>query len=504
MGKKNIDRLFQEKFSDFSDAPTEKVWKSIEASLDMKKKKRKVAPVWWKLAGVAAVLAIGLFLFNPYNTGGDGPETKVTDIENTKEKPLNTRKGVDQFPLSNTPKVVGRPHSGNDGKIEGKTGYPSKNRTNKSNLRPVSGNNSKEILVVNDKVGQTLKTQDSKNTQIATYGRNPKKDIGGSTVIKEEESTTFLNEQIVENDSYTKTPSPAKNSENILDDAESKTNGGIATVEDKDAEGKTGDAKKSIFDEIGEEEEVATAKGSKWSAGPTIAPVYFNAIGNGSPVHSVFVPNSKSGDLNMSYGIAVSYKISPKLSVKTGINKVDYGYNTNDVEFSPSLDGFGNGKIKNITYNDASTINIQVESTTNNNNPLTKRTAYDASAKDPTLSGGMAQQFGYLEVPLELNYALVNNKFGVDLIGGVSSLFLMDNSVSLTSGELTAKMGEANNLNTVNFSANVGFGLHYRINPKIQLDIDPMFKYQLNTFSNTAGEFHPFTISIYSGLNFRF
>ena len=39
---------------------------------------------------------------------------------------------------------------------------------------------------------------------------------------------------------------------------------------------------------------------------------------------------------------------------------------------------------------------------------------------------------------------------------------------------------------------------------KVQLNIEPVFKYQLNTFSDTAGNFQPFTIGIYSGLNFKF
>ncbi|MGS0525682.1 hypothetical protein ACU8V7_11270 [Zobellia nedashkovskayae] len=40
--------------------------------------------------------------------------------------------------------------------------------------------------------------------------------------------------------------------------------------------------KKSIFDEIETEEEIATAdKNGRWSAGPNIAPVYYNALGEG-------------------------------------------------------------------------------------------------------------------------------------------------------------------------------------------------------------------------------
>ncbi|WP_273568743.1 hypothetical protein [Maribacter halichondriae] len=48
MSKKNLDKLFQEKFKDFSEIPDEKVWENISASLD-KKNRRRVIPIWWKL-----------------------------------------------------------------------------------------------------------------------------------------------------------------------------------------------------------------------------------------------------------------------------------------------------------------------------------------------------------------------------------------------------------------------------------------------------------------------
>ena len=122
----------------------------------------------------------------------------------------------------------------------------------------------------------------------------------------------------------------------------------------------------------------------------------------------------------------------------------------------------------------------------------------------PVLDGKMVQQLGYIEVPLEVNYALVDQKFGVDLIGGLSSLFLVDNAVLLESRELVTEMGEANNVNSMNFSANVGMGLNYKFSPKLQFNLEPMFKYQLNTFSKTAGNFHPFSVGVYSGVSFRF
>ena len=83
-------------------------------------------------------------------------------------------------------------------------------------------------------------------------------------------------------------------------------------------------------------------------------------------------------------------------------------------------------------------------------------------------------------------------------------MFLVDNAVSLESNNLVTEMGEANNANSVNFSTNIGVGFNYEISQKLQLNVEPIFKYQLNTFSQTAGQFRPYSVGVYSGLSFRF
>ena len=121
-----------------------------------------------------------------------------------------------------------------------------------------------------------------------------------------------------------------------------------------------------------------------------------------------------------------------------------------------------------------------------------------------SLEGTMHQQFGYLEMPLELNYALIDKKFGLHVIGGLSSMFLLDNTIMVESGDLNTEVGEANNLNTLNFSTNIGVGLNYKLGPKTQFNLEPMFKYYLNTFSDGSGDFQPFSIGVFSGLQLKF
>ena len=236
--------------------------------------------------------------------------------------------------------------------------------------------------------------------------------------------------------------------------------------------------------------------------GPKVAPVFFSSLAQGSPIHSSFENNSKSGNVNFSYGVAVSYNISKKLQLRSGIHKVDYGYDTNDVSFSSSLNAATNSLIDNIDYS-LNSKNLVVKSNLSSRQAVSSN-AMDVSATDPTLDGRMIQEFGYLEIPLELTYAVINKKIGVNVIGGISSLFLTNNSVILESDGIATQMGEANNINDLNLSTNIGIGISYRVGNNMQVNLEPMFKYQLNTFSNATGNFQPYSLGVYSGLNFKF
>src|SRR5690606_5912532 len=119
--------------------------------------------------------------------------------------------------------------------------------------------------------------------------------------------------------------------------------------------------------------------------------------------------------------------------------------------------------------------------------------------------GSINQKFGYLEVPLELKYRLIDTKVGVNIIVGFSSLFLMDNKVTIsTDNNLKSEVGEASNLNDTSFSTNIGIGLDYQFSDKLLFNLEPMFKYQMGTFSSDDGGFSPYMLGVYTGLSFSF
>jgi hypothetical protein len=111
---------------------------------------------------------------------------------------------------------------------------------------------------------------------------------------------------------------------------------------------------------------------------------------------------------------------------------------------------------------------------------------------------------GYIEVPLELKYSLINSKFKINVVGGMSALFLTDNAVVVQNSSQRLELGEDRNFNDFNQSANLGLGFGYDFTNQLGAFIEPTFKYQLSTLRNNFADFRPYTIGIQSGVTYRF
>ncbi len=483
MGKKNLEQLFKERFKDFQEVPDEKVWSSIEASLDKKKQNKRAIPIWWGLGGVAAALILLLLVLNPF-TEQPVNEQIVTDTENV-TVPQESSKSEEADSEGSDRGTI------NSEEQEGEL-------ANTSNGNNSESKNNQATITKADEVTAVSVAENSSSIS-TTNGLSEK----GQT----------KNNRLIDADALSREQNSSRNSAAIVmntEESQEKNSSGPSEKDNKvsqDTDKKEKAEKKSIYDAMEEqrevEEAVAASTSGKWSVGPSVAPVYFDASGDGSPVGPDFSSNSKSGKLNLSYGLTVAYEVGKKLKIRSGVHRVNYGYSTNDVLFSSTLRAASTDKIANIDYSPNSE-SIVVQSKDNAKKTSTVNSKEIALNTAPSLDGKMVQQLGYIEVPLELNYVLMDKKFGVDLIGGVSSLFLVDNAVLLESNDLVTEMGEANNINSLNFSANVGMGLNYKFSPKIRFNVEPVFKYQLNTFSNVSGDFRPYSIGVYSGFSFRF
>ncbi|WP_431243859.1 hypothetical protein ACQ9BO_04975 [Flavobacterium sp. P21] len=161
--------------------------------------------------------------------------------------------------------------------------------------------------------------------------------------------------------------------------------------------------------------------------------------------------------------------------------------------------GFSKINLKTVTQLDQNLItdfkNINLKSDTN------IKATFGSSNEVELL-----QKLSYYEVPLEFNYALKKDesKFDIDVFTGFTFLFLDKNDLYLKSEKITKqKIGEAKNISGLNVSYDFGIGITYKLTDKIGLDINPLFKYYLNTFKEN-GEAKPYSLSLQTGVNYKF
>ena len=488
MDEHNIDKLFKKKLKDFKEVPDEHVWNAISASLDKKGKKRRIIPIWWRWAGVAAVLLLGLLIFNPFKSSDPAGteisgEEIVTPGETGGDLPENTPTIVPDNAVTE--------EAGNRGITEGTS----------EGTNPESGvvSNTKTVL----DPGKDIQQRNRPAREEAVKREEAIKDAIAVTPDDRAQTMPEEGDAVAANTGVNRTVNDAVETPDVGVPEEGVEEEVIAQ-EETAIQDEIEDGKKSIFDEIEEEEEaVAQTTDKKWSVGPSVAPVYFDALGSGSPVDARFAGNSKSGDVSMSYGLSLAYNLSKRWEIRSGVHRVDYGYSTDNVEFSSSFNGLGADGLENINYVPSST-NLVVRSQESKAAPDEFALANDVAAQNPSRDGSMVQEIGYMEVPLEVSYRVLDKKLGVKVLAGVSSLFLLDNNVSLESQGNTMLVGEANNINSLNFSTNLGIGVSYEAAKNLELQVEPMLKYQLNTFSNVSGNFQPYTVGVYSGVRYKF
>lgn len=540
---KNIERLFQEKFKDFEAIPPQESWNIIASRLNEKKKKKRIIPIWFQLSGIAAsFIIIGALIWNfqsnqNTNSPNNSNETVVVGVDNSnsKDKKSNTdfnnnetlrpEKNIENsenntikfdskridFEKSN-PIVISNEKSNIRYKDKKNNSFESKNTLDTKNKKRYPNYNNKEsnheivsnskakrnksskknLFLETDLIATTKKNKNSKlnpnnNTTTSKNGLINSDKIN-SFFDKTETNTNYVN---TSNDSLAQTKDTITAvlalSENII------TNDSTLVAE---ISPEINPLEELLKEKEAGKNEVEKEKRSRWAVSTNASPVYFNSISEGSSLDSQFSKNSKEFETTMSYGIGAVYQISNKFSFKTGVNALTFNYNTDNVLFNTRLNSVTNN-IKTLDRNSNSE-NLAFSAINS------KSDLGDALILLTESKGSIKQELSYVEVPLELSYKILDKKFGIDLIGGVSTLFLNANSISLISDGMEMNIGKANNLNDIHFSSNVGLGFKYNFWKSFNANFQPMFKYQINTFSENSGNFKPYFIGLYTGVSFSF
>ncbi|QIH38993.1 hypothetical protein G7A72_09325 [Flavobacterium sp. Sr18] len=465
--KKNIDRFFQERFKDFEMSPNEQVWENIQTELKKERKKRKVIPFWIKFPGIAAAFLLCLFALNSLlNNNPDSQNGIVVSPEilksSTEIRDSIIEKKSNPLEIKNASSVVV-----NNTKTEQKDGKESTSK-NQPEIHSNKKKTQANAVVYLQKNHPSVKQETTNSTELSTKVIIAETNNASDQTLEKKRLNETENTKIAATDAK----------EQSLDTVESPNE--LEEILKKKKEGK--------------EEVVVLSSKNKWQITPNVAAVYLNSNSGGSAIDPKFSENQKTADNSLSFGVGVNYAVSKKVTLRSGINKLSLGYNTNNVMYST---GLANNNLANIKYTSTSLIEIKNESN------LNMLSLFEINLQKTT-TGTINQKMGYYEVPLEVSYAVLDKKFGINLIGGVSTLFLNQNKISLVSSETKITLGEARNLNQINFSTNVGVGFQYQIMKSFKINFEPMLKYQMNTFSSNSGNFKPIFVGLYSGISYSF
>jgi len=258
-------------------------------------------------------------------------------------------------------------------------------------------------------------------------------------------------------------------------------------------------AEQELKKETTEDDEIAQQNYTKWDISTNIAPVYYNTLSNGSPIDNQFSSNKKKGQINTSYGVNVSYALNKKFSIRTGVHKLELGYDTQDVAVLPVSNASGGGGyvgLKGLNATPGVNLNISNE----NSFSVSQIPDGFSSLFDSSLN----QRLGYIEVPLEIGYQISDKKTKIKVNAGISAFFLNKNEIYSETNETQTYLGSGNNLNQTSFSTNIGIGFNFNLSKHLNFNLEPSFKYQLNAFNKDAGNFKPYILGVYTGFSFKF
>jgi len=253
----------------------------------------------------------------------------------------------------------------------------------------------------------------------------------------------------------------------------------------------------------------------RWIVGAAVSPLYSYRDAEATAMPS---NPAESGMLSYSAGVQVSYRRNSRLSFETGIyyNKTGISIGAPGIKvFSQQRDAmlFGYGsEMADINTVSNSVGNIVAHSgdiymneykisAENNADPFAGDVLTDVQVSE----SGIQQHLDFLELPFNLRYSVIDRTIELQLVGGMSTNFLVGNSVTAEGPSGREEIGYLSNVNTVNYSGNAGLGMIYHVGKELNLLFEPRFRYFLNSVNDASlPSTRPYSVAFYMGLSYTF
>jgi len=253
----------------------------------------------------------------------------------------------------------------------------------------------------------------------------------------------------------------------------------------------------------------------RWSISALVSPTYQSRLGADENEAMANLMASEEAVMSYSGGLALSYKISKRLSIQSGVYYSSIGKELSGIStYSGFKDHFytkGSPNFEVLTSNG-------LVHTENNDVFLADRmgsdritTDYNNDVFDPEkaslkyIDNSLHQNFSFLELPVILRYKIIDKTLDFNIIGGISSNLLVNNSVYASAEDGKLPVGKTEGMNILTFSSSLGMGMEYNISNNFSLNLEPTFRYYINPFNDISSSgIHPYSFGVFSGISYRF
>ena len=258
-----------------------------------------------------------------------------------------------------------------------------------------------------------------------------------------------------------------------------------------------------------------TVDNERWSVSALASPTFYSQFTSSGNQFARDIISSDKSKVSYSGGLGLAYKISGRFTIQSGIFYSSMGQKLEDVNaysgFQPYASAKSDHNFEIVTASGtvyANNSDLYLNSSTL---PGRVQTDYTSDVFDPVkadlnyISSNVYQDMSFLELPVIMRYKVIDRKIGLNLIGGMSYNFLVNNSVYAMASGNKYDIGTTQGLNTVYLSSSLGMGMEYNLSKTFSLNVEPTLRYYLNPVnSGGTSVFHPYSLGIFSGLSYRF
>jgi len=265
---------------------------------------------------------------------------------------------------------------------------------------------------------------------------------------------------------------------------------------------------------------------SAWSIGMAAAPLMsYRDVGSSSSdlaklaeINTNYTQNYNNEKPLMSYsaGVDVNYRVSKRWNIQSGLYFSELGQISENIlvsevpvnSYDPTMyavnTSTGNITIQGSPNEIIDKVSPGIRNTEDLFNAPLIPGGIDVKNEIAQVQTNIVQTYEFYEVPVVVNYKLVDRKFGLSLSGGVSANIMYGNAAYIEeSGSRYELEATVDNLKNMNYSGILGLGMEYPIIKKLCLNLKPTFRYSLSPINET-GSVYPYSFGLFTGLKYTF